>query len=227
MVSTYGEEDDHLADIWLSEQGRNRPLVLFIHGGYWRPQVDRQHARPLAGELHSRGWAVGSVEYPRVPGEPDRAHHAVHEAVHTLPRALGFDDVLLAGHSAGGQLALWLASTLPPESLRGVLALAPVADLTQAYELGLGEGAVADFFRSGPAERPDLDPLRLPSPQVPTTVLHGADDTRVPLGISEDYAAAHPQVRLTVVPGAGHFSLIDPQSPQWDAVPRALENLVQ
>src|SRR5439155_426604 len=61
---------------------------------------------------------------------------------------------ILAGHSAGGQLALWYAGRAP-ERVRAVLALAPVADLTVGYRLGLGDGAVGALLGGSPEQVPD------------------------------------------------------------------------
>jgi pimeloyl-ACP methyl ester carboxylesterase len=58
-----------------------------------------------------------------------------------------------------------------------------------------------------------------------TTVLHGAEDTVVPPSLSRSYAAAHPQTRLSVLDGAGHFALIDPESAAWPTVGAELERL--
>ena len=42
------------------------PLVVFLHGGFWRAAYDRKHARPLAEALAAAGFAVCVPEYRRV-----------------------------------------------------------------------------------------------------------------------------------------------------------------
>ena len=49
---------------------------------------------------------------------------------------------------------------------------------------------------------------------VPVTLVHGVDDDTVPLRMSQAFTAG----RLVEIPGAGHFDLIDPQSPAWPRV---------
>jgi acetyl esterase/lipase len=213
-VLAYGEERDQVVEFWYGDP--RRPVVVLVHGGFWRPDWDRAHLRPMAAALRSAGWPVALPEYRRVPGDPDRAVSDVRAAVDALPALLGpsrYDSsVLLAGHSAGGHLAL-LTSDRP--GVRGVLALAPVADLQLAERLDLDEGAVRDFLGTAAADRPDLDPLIRPAPAVPVAVHHGDADPYVPLDLSRSYTTRHPTVRLLELPGADHFALIDPFSQTW------------
>ena len=51
-----------------------RGVVVVIHGGFWRPAYDRAHLRPLATALREEGRTVVSVEYRRVPGDPDHSY---------------------------------------------------------------------------------------------------------------------------------------------------------
>ncbi len=219
----YGPSADHVIDVWPSARD-DRPLVLFLHGGYWRPTYDRRHTYPLANALRDAGWPVASAEYRRAPGRPGDTTSDVATAL-TVPLPLRYNGILLAGHSAGGHLALWAASAAPPPDLRGVLALAPVADLELAERLDLGGGAVRAFL-GGPAdERSDLDPARLPTPAAPVVLVQGDLDEVVPAAVARSYHASHPETRLVTLPGTGHFALIDPLSARWPAVTEALSTL--
>ena len=60
---------------------------------------------------------------------------------------------MVAGHSAGGHLALWAAHRLGPDQIGGVLALAPVVGLVAMQRAGVGNGAVADLLGGEPDER--------------------------------------------------------------------------
>ena len=92
--------------------------------------------------------------------------------------------VVVMGHSAGGHLALWLTATAPPERLAGVVALAPVADLVQAFDQDLGDGAVARLLDGGPLQVPEryaaADPDQLPAPPAPVLIMHGTADPTSP-----------------------------------------------
>ncbi|QNE18437.1 alpha/beta hydrolase [Kribbella qitaiheensis] len=211
----YGEHADQVMDVWHAKD--YRPLVVFIHGGFWRPEYDRTHARPLGEALADEGWPVASLEYRREPGQPDLTTADVRTALDRLPDLMDVHaGFLLIGHSAGGHLALWAAATLNPVRLRGTLALAPVADLLLADQLGLDDGAVQDFVGSG--VRNDLDPVRLPAPIMPVAIVHGTADTRVPVSVAESYFTAHPTARLVLVKGAGHYEVIDPLADAWHQV---------
>jgi acetyl esterase/lipase len=235
----YGGHPDQVVDLRLPPPGAaQRPLVVFVHGGFWRVEYDRTHTGPLAADLAARGWPVATVEFRRTgqdgggwPGTFEDAAAAIAAArgVATgLPPA-ALDRPILAGHSAGGQLALWYAATRAHGGeLRGVLALAPVADLAAAYRLDLDGGAVAALLGGGPERWPDryaaADPVVLGRPTGPVTVLHGTADLQVPIALSRAYAAAvGERVRLVELPGVEHFGLIDPESAAWPRVVEALK----
>jgi len=225
-VVRWGPEVDQVADVRLGDA--DRALLLVLHGGFWRPEYDRVHLRPMTEALAAAGWTVATPEYRRVPGDPDATCADVRTALAVLPGELaGRHDgrVVVLGHSAGGHLALWAAVQAPPPGLVGTLALAPVADLLGAEHDHLDDGAVMAFL-GGPAyDRGDLDPTRLPSPAMPVTVLHGDADRLVPLAQSEAYAGTHPSTRLEVLPTTGHFAVIDPLSGAWPRVLAAVADL--
>ena len=209
-------------------RSHRRPLVLLVHGGFWRPSTDRAHTGPMAAALSRAGWTVASVEYRREPGRPELTLTDIGTALAVLPARIGGHDgrVLLVGHSAGGQLVLWAAAVRAPGGLLGTLALAPVADLALADRERLGDGAVAAFLGDRTA-LPDADPAQLPVPATAVTVLHGRADQVVPPAVSRSYLRHHPGARLVEVPGAGHFAVIDPLSRAWDRVLGELGRLAE
>ena len=220
-VLAYGDDPGQIMEVRDGRAGAaQRPLVFIVHGGFWRPDIDLSHARPLAQAIAAAGWTVALAEYARMPGNPAPTFADLTLALTRAPQivALHNGGVILLGHSAGGHLVLWAAAARICPTLAGTLALAPVADLLLAHEMGLGDGAVARFLGCDPVSRPDLDPRQRSAPQTPTTILHGSADTIVPPAISESYVAAHSLVTLIPVVGAGHFALIDPHSSAWPLV---------
>lgn len=229
-VLRYGSDDEQLADLRTGRGGPpDRPVVVLLHGGFWRPRVDRVHVRPMTEALAEAGWTTVAPEYRRVPGRPDVTVGDVHAAVRAVAAWPGTEGraVVLAGHSAGGHLALLAAATLgPPPSVVGVLALAPVADLVRGQALGLGEGAVEAFLGEDATARPELDPARLPAPAARVRILHGTHDAIVPFELSESYLARHPAAEVTPL-ACGHFGPIDPAGPVWAQVLAALDDLAR
>ncbi|MCX5196036.1 alpha/beta hydrolase [Streptomyces sp. NBC_00249] len=150
---------------------------------------------------------------------------------------------VVTGHSAGGQLALWAAArhVLPygspwrlpaPPALRGVVALAPIADFAVAERLEVCGGASAQLL-GGPGhweERlPYADPAALLPTGIATAVVHGREDIVVPPEVAESYVAAAAKagemVGLTVVEGVGHFPLIDPAADACAVVAEEISQL--
>jgi acetyl esterase/lipase len=264
LVLRYGDGTDHVADVHIPPEARapregtggRVPLTIFLHGGFWSAQYGREHTAPLAEALSAAGIAVCAPEYRRTgqsgggwPGTFDDVAAAVDRLPGLVTEATGgltadhAGGIVLAGHSAGGHLALWAASRhhLPPESpwhaeppgWRGVVALAAVSDLVGGYRKALGQQAVGALMDVGPAEVTDdrywqADPSRLLPAAGPVWLLHGMADDRVPYLMSLDYArwaraagARAAEATCVLLPGAGHFGVIDPLSREWPQVVEA------
>ena len=150
--------------------------------------------------------------------------------------------MVVTGHSAGGHLALWAAArhllpadapwyTERPAPLRGVVALAPIADFQVAEKLGVCGGASRQFLGGEVtfAERlPYADPVRLLPTGIATTLVQGRTDIVVPQAVAESYADAAAKagevVGLTLLEDVGHFPLIDPAA---DACAVVAEEIAQ
>jgi acetyl esterase/lipase len=228
VVASYGPGALDVADVQLG--GDDQPLVIVLHGGFWRPEYDRTHLRAMIHALAAEGFTAAAPEYRRIPGRPDAALEDVRVALRILPIELrGRHDgrVVLVGHSAGGHLALWAASVAPAPGQVGTVALAPVADVAAADRDDLGSGAVRAFLGGPASSRGDLDPTRMVSAIEPVVLLHGAEDDVVPLGQSEAYVAAHREAELRALPATGHFALIDPTSGTWPEVVEAIRGVAR
>ncbi|WP_432144354.1 alpha/beta hydrolase family protein [Streptomyces sp. bgisy084] len=227
----YGPHPDQLVDVYAPRAAARGPLVVLLHGGFWRAAYDRRHLSPLAAELAGHGMPVALAEYRRVgagggaPQTFEDVTAAVAAAHAALARTAADPGVVLAGHSAGGHLAL-LAAARPGTPVTRVVAVAPVADLARAHELGLSDGAVAELLGDAPglAERlAAADPVRHPPPGIPVTILHGTEDPEVPVDLSRRYAARHPgSTELRELPGVGHYAPVTPGSPSCHTLIRCV-----
>jgi acetyl esterase/lipase len=249
---TSGAHPDQLAELVLPAAERPLPVVIVVHGGFWRATYDRTHTAPQCVALARAGWAVAALEYRRVGaggGWPE-TFADIAAGIDALPGLFGPvvdpDRVVLMGHSAGGHLVLWAAGRhrLPPGApghladrprLRGVVALGAVADLGWALDHRMGSGAVQALLGAvDPAEAQDrrrlADPVALLPTGVPTVLVHGALDDAVPLGCAQSYAAAARAAgdpcELRVLPDVGHFEFLDPTSTVWPHVRSAAASLL-
>jgi acetyl esterase/lipase len=249
----YGSDALQFGELRLPAGTGRHPVVIFIHGGCWLAEYDLSHSRKLTAALAAQGVAVWSVEYRRVGNEGggwpgtflDVAQGA--DALKALARdyPLDLDRVIAAGHSAGGHLALWLATRrhlprtsplyLPePIAIRGVLALAPAPDLEYLEQQGVCGNVVDGLVGGRPENLPEryaevsgtrFVPLGLPQ----TLVLGGLDTSWAPVGRRYLEAAlrAGDDVRLVEAPESGHFEMIDPDSSTWPLVRDALSDLLR
>jgi acetyl esterase/lipase len=234
-VVRYASHADGVIDVFCPPvSGAAGPLVVLLHGGFWRTEWDRVHARPMANALVAEGCTVAVPEYRRVGGTGKlaggwpRTFDDVRAAITALPDLLdgaGLDpggETVVAGHSAGGHLALWLAAQGFP--LTRAVGLAPVADLRAAARDRLDDGADVELLGGLPEEVPDrydaADPNILLShrPGCDVVLVHGCEDRVVPVGHSRGLVARHPFMELHELPGIEHFGVIDPVSEAWPVV---------
>jgi len=224
-VVRYADHDDAVIDLHLPEGAADR-LVVLLHGGFWKSEWDRRHTRAMARALAGAGCTVATPEYRRVGaggGWPVTGDDVL-SAVSRLPDLLGSLGIaagvpVVTGHSAGGQLALWLATTGVP--IDRVVALAPVCDLREAIRLDLGSGATQALLDGADPDPADPMVVLTSRPEAGVVVIHGVDDDDVPLSLSRGLVERHPWVQLREVPG-DHMGLIEPGSALWPTVLAAL-----
>jgi acetyl esterase/lipase len=220
----YGPEPLQFGDLRLPE-GASPPLAVVLHGGYWKATYNLIHTGHMCRALTEAGIATWNVEY-RCVGVPGGGWPAAGEDVALavqFVRELPVDQerVVLVGHSAGGQLALWAGkrSQLP------VVALAPVSDVRDSVARTGPDGPPARFM--APEHFADGSPLELLPLGVQQIVIHGTEDDSVPYEMSERYVeAAAGEAELVTLEGSGHFEPIDPLSSEWPQVRFAIERFL-
>jgi len=225
----YGDHPDQVGNLHLPEGDGPWPVVVLVHGGFWRSGWDRTLMTPLARDLAARGVAAWNIEYRRVGQDGGGWPGTLEDAAAALDHVAVLEEVdpgrvVTAGHSAGGHLALWLGARgrLRPA---GVVALAGVSDLVAGAVANLGNGACQALLGSGPDEVPEryatASPAALIPLGVPQLLVHGGRDDIVPLSQSRDYAAAAraagDEVELVELPKADHFDVIEPGHAGWNA----------
>jgi acetyl esterase/lipase len=246
----YGAHHSQVGDLWLpADSAGALPVIVLIHGGFWRAQFTKALMGRLARAVTARGWAAWNIEYRRVgilgggggwPATFDDIAAAI-DHLASLP-GLDSDRVATCGHSAGGTLALWAAGRhrLPVEApgssvkvtVRAAVSLAGVVDLATAAASAVGGDAVARLLGGDARAVPDR--YRMASPAaliplgVPQILIHGLRDSVVPPAMSEAYAASARQVgddaRYIALPGVDHRGVIDPRRGAWEHASDHLES---
>ena len=217
----YGPEPLQFGDWRVPDGDDSAPLVVLFHGGGWKSTFNLIHAGHMAIALTDEGYRTFNVEYRRV-GDPGGGWRgSFDDVLASIDYVLGRPDVdrdhvVLAGHSAGGHLALLAAS----ERKLPVVAMAAGSDLVGWQS----ESALA--FLGDPRHAAEASPRNRIPLGVRQIFVHGSDDDQVPAWLSAAFVeaarAAGDDAELVELPAAGHFDMIDPQSVHW---PRLVESV--
>lgn len=195
--------------------------LIFIHGGCWLNAFDYTHARGMFTALAKQGVATFAIEYRRTgdsgggwPGTLSDIQQALPEVKQWLDeQSLGDVPVYLAGHSAGGHLALLAAQSLS-FSVDGVIGLAAITD-PAAYAKGTNscQTATPQFFNGAPDEYPEAYKAATPntlSITAPVILFQGDADSIVPVTQSELAGS-----EVIISEGAGHFDWLHSETPAY------------
>lgn len=212
-----------------------RPLIVFFHGGGWHDRIGYHATASLAQHIAAKGFAVYNVEYRRTGsggGWPTTLTDALAAARYGETLHERFPQIspvtYLAGHSAGGQLAVWVSGHLP-DPPAGVVSIS--GPLAMAYAAGRGDRSVLGFLGGTPAQVPAryryTDPAEQ-CPTVPIVAIQGTRDRVVPPAVLQAYRAATARcpghrLRVVEVPGATHLSLLKPHHTGY---PKMLDTLI-
>lgn len=252
----YGNHQSQFGVLRLPEFPKSCPVVITIHGGFWQSKYNLEENDPIVEDLTRRGYATWNIEYRRVGEEGGGwtgTFNDVIDAVNHLTKIeerfnLDLSHVVALGHSAGGHLALWLASQIDKVQndeignnltvpIQGVISLAGVTNLKNMWEIHEERGMhshVGSFIGGSPQEVPERYTLASPIELLPINVeqilIHGELDGHVPVELSIDYhrmaIKQGGKVSLVVLPEVEHFMIIDPSSSAWRSVVHSIETLI-
>jgi len=192
--------------------GRARaPLFAFIHGGYWQRNEKETFAfvadgpRPHGIDVALLGYTLGPQA--RLTEIVDEIRQAL-AFLAAKAKDFGFDGgrIFVGGWSAGGHLT---AAVADHPALRGGLPISGIFDLEPIALNYLNEKLLLDA-----AEVAAMSPLRtLPKPNGPLHLSVGGAELPELQRQSRDYAEAAATrgqpVRLSVLAGHNHFSIMD------------------
>lgn len=253
---TYGSRPQQFCELRLPKNSGPFPVVVLVHGGGWLAAYDYVYMTRLSAWLAERGVATWTIEYRRVGddggGWPDTfldAANATDDLRHIAKtQSIDLKRVYAAGHSSGGQLALWLATRarLPKDSklyrpdplpIHGVLGLAAVNDL-YAYRKGPPHschGSVDQVMGGSPQKVPrryaETSPRQLLPIGVPQVFIQGDDDPIVDPASVHAYVEAAKKAgdraELLTLANAGHFEVSVPLPRTEATFEKALHWLLQ
>jgi len=203
--------------------GSRPPILVFIHGGYWRA-LDKNDFAFSAPPYVAAGVTYVTVNYPLVPAVTiDQIGASIMSSISWIYRNKAdhggdVDRLYVSGHSAGGQLAPmalthdWAAAGLPAGLVKGAVALSGLYDLEAMRRCYLDEGMNLDegaVRRNSPLHQiPPKD-----RPQNPLVLCVGAEESpefrRQQADYARAWAATQRPARIVEVQGANHFSVMD------------------
>ena len=209
------------------EPVKRHPLVVLVHGGCWLNAFDIKHTHALSTALMRAGYAVWSIEYRRTGdrgGAWPGSYNDIKLAISSLDKLgeypVDLDKVAIAGHSAGGHLAL-LAGSDKLYDFDAVIGLAAITDIV-TYAAGDNSCQIAtpQFMGGSSTQFPDRYAAANPAVKKPhpaTVLIHGSLDS-----IVDSAHAGYIESDSHIIDGAGHFDMVHPGTPSYQALLKAL-----
>lgn len=209
---SYGAGERNRVDLFRAREGEGQPLVIFIHGGYWRMFDKSSFSHMAAGALAS-GFDVAVPSYTLCP------QVGIADIIDEMRQCCLFlwqrlrRHLVVVGHSAGGHLAACMAATgwenfgAPADLICGGMALSGIFDLRPL----LATPYNADL-RLDAASALQSSPIAWPAPlKLPFDLWVGAEESSEFVRQSRSLSAAWTGLGLAApyaeVAGENHFTL--------------------
>jgi arylformamidase len=211
---SYGPSARQIIDFFPAKDAA-APLALFIHGGYWRSREPASFSH-TAVSLNARGVSVAVAGYDLCP------QVTISTIIDEMRAACVFlwrkhkQRIMVFGHSAGGHLAACMVATdwtklgAPADLVPSGCGISGVYDLTPLVALSQNADLKLDM-----AEATRVSPLfwKVPPGRVFDAIVGGAESgefrwqSRV---VADGWKRNAPQTRYEEIPGANHFTVLDP-----------------
>jgi acetyl esterase/lipase len=210
----------HRLDIYHSRRtaAKDAPVMVYIHGGAWVMGEKREQGKPMMYELVTRGWVCVAINYRLSPRATWPAHIVDAKRAVAWVKAhieeYGGDPsfVAVSGGSAGGHLCALLALTAGDPEFQpgfeeedtsvdacvpfyGVMDMTGTDDGASHYGSGLLDLLEKRVMKTSATEHPEIFRAASPTYRVhadapPFFVLHGQNDTLVPVSVARTFVSA-------------------------------------
>lgn len=237
--SVYGADpDNQFGDLYVPEGQGPFPVVVVIHGGWWKDNqtLDSYPTRHIVSHILSLGTrAVWNLEFRRMEAQganttapwpavlADVADGIDHLRVLAESRCLDLAALTVLGHSAGAHLTAWAACRkaiapggvlFRPKALHPACVglLAGIFDLSDAASLEQ-PGQVSRFLGDEPASVSERRAMNCPAtlglnPEVRGILVHGDGDTAVRPEQSRAFQRQFPDQLTLEICSGGHFAML-------------------
>jgi arylformamidase len=217
----YGKDPMQTLDVFPAAR-KGAPVVVFIHGGYWR-SLDKSDHSFVVPSLHELGAAVVVPNYTLCPAVtiPEIVMEMVQAVAWTFAHAREFGGdprrIQVWGHSAGGHLASMMMACQWPKVKQGLPAhlVQKVLSISALYELEslLTTPFLQSSLRLTPADALRASPAFLPAPAKGTLVtVAGAAESPEFVRHNHLIQQAWGKRRVPVcedLAGLNHFSIVE------------------
>jgi arylformamidase len=231
----YGSSPRQTIDLFpAADEGASTPLAVFIHGGWWRTLEPAAFSQVAAGP-NAHGVTVAVVGYDLCP------QVSIATIIEEMRAAMLWlwrnrrRRMTVYGHSAGGHLAACMVATdfktfapdapadLVPAAyaISGVFDLSPLLHISVNQDLKLDEQSareVSPLYWHVPAER-TLDAV--------VGGLESSEFLRQSRIIAEAWRRDAVETRYEEIPGANHFTVLDPLTEAGSAMTRRVVELAR
>ena len=230
----YGPAERNQMDIFWPDEDRESPIVMFIHGGYWK-SMDRSAFSHMAGGLLQRGIAVAMPSYTLCPdiqisGIINELRRASLVLYQTYKR-----KVVVVGHSAGGHLAACMMATdwenihhdLPEDLVAAGMGISGIYDLLPILHTPVNETVQMDVDQASAASPIDWLPEAVQKFEAWVGADESAEYHRQSRDLSERWSMSGTPTKFMSVENENHFTIIHALTDSDSAMVQKISELVE
>jgi arylformamidase len=215
---SYGPSARQTIDFFpTKDDGRDTPLAMFIHGGWWRALSPVSFSQMAKG-LNAHGIDVAVVGYDLCPAVSIATITEQMRAVCLNLWRTHKKRITVYGHSAGGHLTACMIATdwksldasAPHDLVPAGYAISGVFDLSPLTQVSMNKDLQLDD-----AEARRMSPLhwKVPTGRVLDAAVGGSESNeflRQSKSMAEEWGRRGIETRYEAIAGANHFTVLDP-----------------